>query len=362
MTTTQTIVADRALVDGRWAGPVSVDVGDGLVKRISPAPGDTEAVTLTAGMIDLQVNGVGPINLVDADDAGWSAVATTLARHGVTAFCPTAISADLATMAGFVAAVRHARDHLAGRAVAQPGGAHLEGPFLADRRAGAHPRALLRSPTSGDVAGLLRAAGTDGALAMVTLAPELPGALEAIAQLVAAGVRVSIGHTDATADQVGTAAAAGATLVTHLYNAQRPLHHREPGVVGQALVDERLTLGLIADLHHVAPGALRLAFAAAGSRIAVVSDAVTAADQTAPPRLADGTLAGAVAVLDESVRNLIGLGLDPALVLRAVTATPARALGRADIGQVRVGCRADLVAWTADWRVARVWVGGRVVG
>jgi N-acetylglucosamine-6-phosphate deacetylase len=220
---------------------------------------------------------------------------------------------------------------------------------------------VLRSPTSGDVAGLLRAAGTDGALAMVTLAPELPGALEAIAQLVAAGVRVSIGHTDATADQVGNAAAAGATLVTHLYNAQRPLHHREPGVVGQALVDERLTLGLIADLHHVAPGALRLAFAAAGSRIAVVSDAVTAADQTAPPRLADGTLAGAVAVLDESVRNLIGLGLDPALVLRAVTATPARALGRADIGQVRAGCRADLVAWTADWRVARVWVGGRVV-
>ncbi|MGH3882205.1 MAG: hypothetical protein ACRDRY_22695 [Pseudonocardiaceae bacterium] len=153
---------------------------------------------------------------------------------------------------------------------------HLEGPFLAGSRRGAHNAAFLCDPTD-QALGVLLAAAAPGTLRLMTLAPERPGALDAVRRLAAAGVLVGLGHTDATAAQVSAAADAGARMVTHLFNAQRGLHHREPGVVGAGLVDHRLTSGLILDLHHVAAEVTRLTFAAAPGRVVLVTDAVAAA-------------------------------------------------------------------------------------
>jgi N-acetylglucosamine-6-phosphate deacetylase len=221
---------------------------------------------------------------------------------------------------------------------------------------------------------LMSAVGFD-ILTLLTLAPELTGALEAIKRLTGAGVPVSIGHTDATAAQVEAAADAGATLVTHIFNAQRGLAHREPGVPGAALADERYRVGLIADLHHVAAEICTLIFRAAPGRVVLVTDAIAAAGmepgayvlagipvtlgEDGVPRNADGTIAGSALTLDQAVRNMIGLGLSVPRVIEAASLVPADALGRTDLGRIAVGSRADLVHWTEDFHPARTWVDGR---
>ena len=205
------------------------------------------------------------------------------------------------------------------------------------------------------------------------MAPERPGALAAISRLVAAGVAVSLGHTEATAAQMRAAATAGARLVTHVFNAQSPLHHREPGAPGVALTDPRLFPCLIADGVHVDPAVLQIAFAACPRAVAVTDSLLVAglaegAEQDfggAPVRLgpqgvglrADGTLAGAGITLDEGIRRLIAAGVAPEVALDAATARPAEALGLADRGRLTPGARADLVWWGDDFRVRQVWTG-----
>jgi N-acetylglucosamine-6-phosphate deacetylase len=378
-----TLAAPRGLVDGAISGPLAVSIDRsgaiGGVEFRSPRTGDVVldgAGTLTAGLVDLQLNGAAGVDLAAADDGGWDRVAGHLAPHGVTAFCPTFTTAPLERLLGLLGESAAQARRLAGRPVPQPVGAHLEGPFLSPARPGAHQADAMRLPDEAALDAVLAAARSAGgdALRLVTLAPELDGGHRAIARLREAGVRVSIGHSDATAAQVADAAAAGATLVTHLFNAQRPFEHREPGVAGRALVDERLTCGLIVDLHHVAADAVRLAFAAAPGRIALVSDAVAAAGMEpgpfahgplrafavadGPPMLADGTFAGSALHLDEAVRNAISAGVEPARALAAATSVPAAAAGIHDRGRIAAGCRADLVWWDADLRVRRVWIGG----
>ncbi len=297
---------------------------------------------------------------------------------GVTSFAPTFVTAPLPDLAAALESLPAGRVRSAYEPAARVLGAHLEGPFLSPKHRGAHDAALLRDP-SVDAVDLLLAAGGADRLALVTLAPERPRALAAVARLVAAGVVVSVGHSDATAAQVEAAADAGATLVTHLFNAQRGLHHREPGVVGAALDDDRLSLGLVVDLVHVAPCVVRLAFAAAGARVVLVSDAtaasgmppgryrlggadavVSAPDE--PPRRADGTLAGSAITLDAAVRLAISVGIDPVAALLAATRTPADTIGRGDLGRITPGAAADLVWWDDAWRVRRTWVAGRDTG
>ncbi|MEX0592399.1 MAG: amidohydrolase family protein, partial [Nitriliruptoraceae bacterium] len=188
------------------------------------------------------------------------------------------------------------------------------------------------------------------------------------------GLRVAIGHSDATDDEALAAIDTGASLVTHLYNAQRPLEHRDPGVVGVALSDPRVTIGLIADLHHVAPTALRVAFAAAGGRVMLVTDAVAAMGvepgtwtlagrqfevvEGQPPRLDDGTIAGSSLRLDEAVANVVACGIDPAVALTAATRVPADALGVTHLGRIAPGCPADLVWLDDTFRTCATWIGG----
>jgi len=375
---TTTLTGPRLLIDGRWRDG-AVTIRDGRIHAVLDAPPPEEdgatverldGGLLTAGLVDLQVNGSAGVDLAHADRAGWRRVAEHQARHGVTAFVPTFVTAPLERLAAAVGATVDAALDLRDRRAAQALGAHLEGPFLSPSKPGAHPVDLLRLPEPAAVDALL-AGGTP---LVVTVAPELDGAAEAIERLLAAGVHVSIGHSMATAEQAAAAADRGVRLVTHLFNAQRAFGHREPGLPGRALVDERLVSGLIADRVHVADDALRLAFAAAAGRIALVSDAVAAAGMApgpfrlgpieavavadGPPRLPDGTLAGSALHLDEAVRNVVALGVDPAVAIEAASAVPAAALGDDERGRLASGRRADLVWWGDDLRVRAVWIGG----
>jgi N-acetylglucosamine-6-phosphate deacetylase len=214
-------------------------------------------------------------------------------------------------------------------------------------------------------------------VALVTLAPELPGALVLVAALVERGIAVSVGHTEATADQVRTALDAGAGYVTHLFNAMAPLHHREPGPAGVALTDDRVRAGIIADGIHVDPAMVALAARALGPRLSLVTDAVAALGVPPGPvrigdrwatarddavRLPDGTLAGSTLALDRAVRNLVAwTGAPLADAVAAVTTTPAAVLGVPDRGIVAPGAVGDLVLLDPGGEVVATVVAGRVL-
>ena len=275
------ISAPRVVADGVPLGP-AVRRGRGTAwSSASPRGRRTAGAARTCalptgvlvpGLVDIQVNGCFGVDFVAADPAGWAEAARRLPETGVTAFLPTFITAPVPEL---VAALRGGPRRC--RRCPAPGCWACTSRGRSCRRAGTArtTRRCCGTPPRRASTALLGAA--PGLLRIHTLAPELPGALDAIRRLTAAGVLVSIGHSDATAAQAEAAADAGARLVTHLFNAMRPLHHREPGVVGQALADPRLTCGLIADLHHVAAPVCRLAFAAAAGRVVLVTDAVAAA-------------------------------------------------------------------------------------
>ncbi|MGN6680102.1 MAG: N-acetylglucosamine-6-phosphate deacetylase, partial [Streptosporangiaceae bacterium] len=310
--------------------------------------------------------------------AGWAEVVRRLPETGATAFLPTFITspidhmvAALRATAGFAPAMTEPGNGPAGARVL---GVHLEGPFIAPSRRGAHNPDWIIKPDPEAIGALLTAGA--GLIRIVTLAPEVEGAIAAIEQLTAAGVIVSVGHSDATAGQVAAAATAGARLVTHLFNAQRPIHHREPGVVGQALTDGRLASGLIADLHHVAGPVAGLAFRAAPERIFLVTDAaasagmsrgryvlggepinVTGADGT-PPVRADGTLAGSALRMDAAIANMVAVGIGLPDAVAAATRIPADLIGRPDLGRIEVTAAADLTWLNDDLRTAATWVAG----
>jgi N-acetylglucosamine-6-phosphate deacetylase len=253
-------------------------------------------------------------------------------------------------------------------------GVHVEGPWLSPLHAGAHRRELLSAPTPAAVDALL--AGGAGAVRMVTIAPELPGGVEAVRRLAEAGVVVAIGHTDASYDVTRAAIDAGARMGTHLFNAMRPLHHRDPGPVG-ALLDGPVDVELIADGVHLHPAVLRTVFAARPGRCVLVTDAMAAAGlgdgdhqlggaavevRDGAARLADGdgrgALAGSTLTLDAAVRHAVRAGVPLLEAVTAATATPARAWGLDDVGALEPGRRADLVVLDEHLEVARVMRAG----
>ena len=370
-------VTGDLLVDGRLVPGALVVEGERIVEVRTGAAGELPAPRLDAaivspGLIDLQCNGAFGFE-VGGDAAALRALGARLPSTGVTSFLPSIVSAAPAHYRAVAIAFATARTGPG----AAPLGLHLEGPLLSPVRAGAHapPAIVAADATLDDVLDELCATG---AVRLVTLAPERRGALVLIKRLVEAGVVVSLGHTDATFDQMIAGAAAGATLVTHLFSAMSPFHHRAPAAVGAALTDDRLTVTLIADGVHAHPAALNLALRAKGpAGIALVTDAVAAAGAPAgtytlggrtivsdgeSARLADGTLAGSTLTLDRAVRAMVALGgaqLEDALSM--ATAVPAARLGLADRGRLEVGRRADLVLWSADLQVASTVVGGSVV-
>ncbi|HUF32552.1 MAG TPA: amidohydrolase family protein [Acidimicrobiales bacterium] len=345
-------------------GPATVVIDSGEIRAVTPAEAAAavEPWTLVPGFVDLQVNGIGDVDVATADGPDWARLDAHLLGAGVTSWCPTLVTAPLD--------VYPARLERVAAAAVRPEegqplivGAHLEGPMLGGRP-GAHPPAHLQPV---DLAWL---DSLPPVVRLVTIAPELDGVIDAIGLLRSRGIVVSLGHSAAEASQVTAAVDAGATMVTHLYNGMEPLHHRRPGLVGVGLTDERLAVGLIADLVHVDPTALALAFRAKGpGRVVLVSDAVAwqaerigrteiRHDGTAP-RLPDGTLAGSSLTMDAAIRNIVASGaasLEAAVA--AASTSPAAVLGLDDRGLVAPGRRADLVALDGDLEVVATWVGG----
>jgi N-acetylglucosamine-6-phosphate deacetylase len=333
---------------------------------------------LVPGFVDLQVNGYYGVEFATADAGGWDKVAGRLPETGTTAFLPTVITSPLAELADSLRrAAAIAPELAAGTGSARVLGVHLEGPFISAKRPGAHNPAWIVAPTPEAVEALIEAGS--GCLKLVTLAPEVDGGLAALKQLVKAGILVSVGHSDATALQVSTAAMCGARMVTHLFNAQRPLHHREPGVVGQALTDSRLTSSIIADLHHVSGQVAAIAFAAAPGRICLITDAAACAGMPpgryvlggepielaegdgTPSVRADGTLAGSALRMDSAVANLVAVGIGLPAAVTAATRLPADLIGRPDLGRIALGAAADLTWLSDDLRANATWIGGRQV-
>jgi N-acetylglucosamine-6-phosphate deacetylase len=376
------IAADRVIPATPRSGVIApgyVRVADAVITEVAggspPRAPDVELSSgaLLPGLVDLQVNGYFGVELSTADPAGWALVAARLPETGTTAFLPTFITAPLAELEAALRSARKIRPGGGARVL----GIHLEGPFIAPARRGAHNEAWITAATPDAVDELLAAGG--GLIRLVTLAPERDGALAAIDRLVQAGVRVSIGHSDATARQVAAAADHGARLVTHLFDAQRPLHHREPGVVGQALADRRLSSGLIADLRHVCGSVAAIAFAAAPGRIFIVTDAAACAGmppgsyllggepielppgEGEPPVRADGTLAGSGLRMDAGVGNMISAGIDLTAAAAAATRIPADLIGRPDLGRIAPGAAADLLWLGDDMRTSATWIGGELV-
>jgi N-acetylglucosamine-6-phosphate deacetylase len=369
-------VTGRLLVDGNlMRGALLIERGRIVEVRLGkvgalPAP-RLDAEIVSPGLVDLQLNGGFGLE-VGGDAQALRALAARLPSTGVTTFLPTAVSGGTADYRALAAAFVSARD----AAGARMPGLHLEGPLLSPARAGAH-RADAIGAGGTTLDAVLDELLSAAAVRLVTLAPERPGALALIARLRQAGVTVSLGHTDATFEQTVAAIDAGATLVTHLFNAMSPLHHRAPGAVGAALADDRVTVMLIADGVHVHPAALNVALRSKGpERVALVTDAIAAAG--APPgryalagvdvvsdgqtaRLADGTLAGSTLTLDRAVRMMAGVAgarLEDALAMASTV--PAAAIGLADAGRIAIGQAADLALWSAAMEVTATIVGGEV--
>jgi N-acetylglucosamine-6-phosphate deacetylase len=404
----QLLIAAESIVTATSApardviSPGYVLIEDGWISEVGkgepPEPPDErlDHGVLTPGFIDLQVNGYYGVEFDAVNEQSWRMVAERLPETGVTAFMPTFITAPLPQLADSLKAAGALIEQLNAPAVspaldaspatsqtASPApaatilGLHVEGPFINPVRGGAHNKAWMTDPTPEAVNRVLDAA--QGHLKIITLAPERPGALDAIRHLASQNVLVSVGHSDALAHQVAAAADAGARMVTHLFNGQRPLGHREPGVVGQALADHRLTSGLIADFSHVAGPVCAIAFAAAPGRIALVTDAAACAGMPpgsymlggqpielppgdrVPPVRPDGTLAGSALRMDVAVSNLVSVGVGLPSAVAAATRVPADLIGRSDLGRIVPGTRADLTWLGAGLRAEATWLAGQRV-
>ena len=351
-----------ALVAGRLV-PGDVEVVDGRVTAYGLSSPNGHGIA-SPGFVDLQVNGFGGVDFLDADAGGFEHAGEALLETGVTAYLPTLITAPEENLVAALVEI--------GEAVARGPrilGAHVEGPFLSPRRLGTHPPSARRDPDPALLERILAA----GPVRLFTLAPELPGALELVDLLVSRGITVSAGHSDATADEANAAFDRGVGTVTHLFNAMRPFSHRDPGVAGVALARPDVTVQVILDGVHLAPDTVRLVWRAAGGRLALVTDAVAGAGvggdgsyhlgdvavevRNGVVRRDDGVLAGSVLTMIEAVRNLHALGVPLEAALDAATAVPARVIG-AECGRIQAGSPADIVVLSEELEIERVLVAG----
>jgi N-acetylglucosamine-6-phosphate deacetylase len=353
---------EAAVVDGSLVpGDVAIDNGSIADLALTKSSGRGFAV---AGFVDLQVNGFGGVDFAAADLEGYRRAGEALLETGVTAFQPTFVTAPEADL---VAALQAIPTEPIGPRVL---GAHLEGPFLSPARLGAHPASAQRDPDPAMLDRLLAA----GSVAQMTLAPELPGALELIDVLQARGIVVSCGHSDATADEAAAAFDRGVRSVTHLFNAMRPFAHRDPGLAGAALARDDVVVQIILDGHHLADETAKVVWKAAAGRVALVTDAMAATGvgdgryrlggvevdvrDGVARRTEDGVLAGSVGTMLEAIRRLHALGAPLPEAIAAATSIPARLSGRVP-GVLRAGGPADVVVLDDRLEIRAVFVGGK---
>jgi N-acetylglucosamine-6-phosphate deacetylase len=365
-----TIVIDGRICRPGWlqtSGRQILACGAGTPPR--PAEADFPDSVVVPGFIDMHVHGGGGASYTEAGGPDIAVAAGFHLRHGTTSTLASLVTAAPAELIAGVRALAEATR------LGTVAGIHLEGPWLSPARCGAHDHTRMRDPDPAEIDAVL-AAG-DGAIRMVTLAPELPGSEWAIQRFLDADVVVAVGHTNATYEQTKRAVDLGATVGTHLFNAMPPLHHRAPGPALALLQDPRVTLELIADGVHVHPAVVHAVIAAVGpDRVAVVTDAIAAAGcndgtfrlGTVPIDVVSGvarvhgksTIAGSTATTDRLFRTVARLGSDEALAaaVQMTSATPARALGLDGVGNLRPGYDANLVVLDHDFQLTAVMVQG----
>jgi N-acetylglucosamine-6-phosphate deacetylase len=339
---------------------------------------DFAGAILAPGFVDIHMHGGAGLDVMRASPSELPHLNNFLTTHGATGYFPTTVAAPLdqtcAALERLADAIEAAPDSSNGNALqARPLGIHLEGPFLSHKRRGVHPPEYLVAPTLEVFEGFWQAAR--GQVRMMTIAPELPGALEVIAEAARRKVCVSIGHSDAVLEAARAGVQAGARHATHTFNAMRPLDHRDPGILAEVLTDSRLTADIIADGIHVAPEVVQLFLHAKSvERAVLITDATAAAGmpdgtyQLGPIQVEvkdgkctmDGKLAGSVLTMDRAVRNVTkfaGWSLQDAV--RAATLNPARAVGLTQHGQIVAGAEANFVVLSPDGEVRKTMVRGR---
>jgi N-acetylglucosamine-6-phosphate deacetylase len=365
-----TRVDERGSLDNAWVlldGPVIAAVGTGAGPDADESV-DLDGATIVPGFVDLHGHGAGGHAYDDGGDELRAALAVHRA-HGTTRSVVSIVTNPLAELRERLAEVAEltASDPLVL-------GSHLEGPFLAAARRGAHNPAFLRPPDQATIEGLVEAAA--GTLRQVTLAPELPGGLDAVSQFSGSGVVVAVGHTEADLDQTRAAFERGARILTHVFNAMPGIHHRDPGPVVAGIDDPRVSLELVLDGHHVHPDVAEMVFRAAPGRVALITDSMAAAAS------ADGdyrlgslnvsvrnglavlsgtsTIAGSTLTQDAALRNAVtAVGLSLPDAVAALTAVPARAMGLgSQLGLLEPGYAADIVVLDDDLLVTGVWAAG----
>ncbi len=339
--------------------------------------GLAEAI-LAPGFVDIHMHGGAGVDLMRAAPDQLPGLNKFLTTHGVTGYFPTTVAAPLdqtcAALGRLADAIEAAQgSHAEGDAMqARPLGIHLEGPFLSHKRRGVHPPEYLVEPTLEIFERLWQAA--HGHVRMMTIAPELPGALEVIAEAARRKVCVSIGHSDATLEAARAGVRAGARHATHTFNAMRPLDHRDPGILGEVLTDRELSADIIADGIHVAPEVIQIFLRSVGfERSVLITDAMAAAGmpdgtyQLGPIQVevkdgkctSNGSLAGSVLTMDRAVRNIKRFShwtLREAV--RAATLNSTRAVGLAQHGELAPGAEANIIVLSPDGEIRRTIVRG----
>lgn len=337
-----------------------------------------QGTTIIPGFVDVHIHGAGGHDVMEGNARALNRITEVVARHGTTSMLATTVTASAEETCGSLEGIaRYIREHQAApkddHAAAEILGVHLEGPFISKAQRGVHPPEDIVKPSTALFDQFYAAA--DGLVRLITIAPEIPGAVELIEHAVAKSVVVGIGHTDAEYDKARAGIKAGARHSVHTFNAMRPFTHRDPGVIAAVLTDPEITTELIADGVHVAPPAMQVLLLAKGlDQVILVSDGIAATGMRdgnyrlgtsevtvngGIARNAEGKLAGSTLTLDRALRTMVSLGVPLIDAVRMATLQPARRLGVAGKkGMIVVGADADIVALTADLRVAGVMTRG----
>ncbi len=359
--------------DLRISGGMIDEVGS-LVQADGEEVIDLKGKTVIPGLVETHFHGAMGYDSTLGTQEAFEMFSEFMASNGITTFVPALISSpDDVTERYIKSGLEFIESEAPG---AQMAGLYLEGPFLSKQYKGAHDPDVLQEPSVEKFKKWQEMA--HGKILKMVVAPELPGAQELISYASQNGVTVEIGHTGATHEQAVKGIEWGARLVTHLYNAMPPLHHREPAVIGAVLTDDRVTCELICDMGHVAPAAVKVACRAKGyDRINVISDSFSAAGledgeythtdgrniivKNGLAYLENGTLMGSTSTVLDGVHNLINIGIPAEMAIKMASANPAKTLGLTDRGVIEVGKRADLTVLDDNFNVNRTYVGGKVV-
>ncbi|MBD1556153.1 N-acetylglucosamine-6-phosphate deacetylase [Vibrio sp. S9_S30] len=374
--------AKRILHGHRWLDDAIISVDEhGEIRAIEPFDAschtsvvDLGQVNLLPGLIDTHVHGAKGCDVMDANHNSLNTMSEFFATQGVTAFVATTVTAPVAKIRAALAQVAQSKKQ--GVDGAEILGAYLEGPYFTSKHKGAHPTQWFRELSNEEIDDWI--SYSDNQLISFALAPEKKGAIEAIQYLRSQGIKVMLGHTDASFDQVQHALNAGANGIVHCYNGMRGLHHRDPGVVGAGLIHPDCYVEMIADGHHVHPAAIDVAHRCCSSRLTLITDAMCASGmpdgeytlgeytvtmKDGVVKTDSGGLAGSTLTLNKAVYNIqqwLKLPLEKAWLMASLT--PAKSLGIQDqLGTLDVGKRASMVALNSDCSITHTWVNGRLV-